>query len=118
MPTKGYRKGTSDSKIAMNAYARTRLPNDQLAKLDNEADCRSMTRSKLILAIITAHLKHQRAELPQPRGLSNAALRELCRLGNNLNQLARQANTGLVAVNEATLLDCLTEVINAVRRLG
>lgn len=46
------------------------------------------------------------------------ALRELCRTGNNLNQLARQANTGIVPVKAHELRAVLDNVLSAVQRLG
>ena len=86
--------------------------------LSAEATARTMTVSRLTRAVITAHIRKQRAELPQARGMSAAALRELTRIGNNLNQLTRQANTGFVAVAATDLRACLDQINAAARRLG
>ncbi|MBS0234250.1 MAG: plasmid mobilization relaxosome protein MobC [Proteobacteria bacterium] len=54
-----------------------------------------------------AHLNKQRAELARPRSASNELVREFRRIGNNLNQLARQANLGLVAVSAEEIARCI-----------
>lgn len=102
----------------MTCFVRSRLTFDEFAKLSTEAEVRSITVSKLIRCILVAHSKGRRAELPQPRGLTNTAISELCRIGNNLNQLAKQVNTGLVAVSEPVLRAALEQVNAAARRLG
>jgi hypothetical protein len=117
MPSRGYRKGISDSKAPLAQFVRSRLTSDEYSWLSAEADNRSITLSKLIRIILAAHLKGQRAELPHPRAIPAAALRELNRTGNNLNQLAKQANTGMVPVNAAELRAVLASVLDAVRRL-
>jgi Bacterial mobilisation protein (MobC) len=118
MPTRGYRKGISDTKQPVPHSIRTHVTAAEFACLLRQCDARSLTLSKLLRTLVTAFVRGQRAELPQPRGLSNAALRELCRIGNNLNQLAKQANTGIVPVDAATLRATLARVLDAVRRLG
>jgi hypothetical protein len=118
MPTRGYRKGRSDTKAPLTTFVRTRLTDIEAGALTAEAVDRNMTVSKLVRAVLAAHLTRQRAELPQPRGASSAALRELCRIGNNLNQLAKQANTGIVPIGATDLRATLADVLNAVRRLG
>lgn len=47
---------------------------------------------------------------------AHAVIRELAAIGNNLNQLAREANAGRYP-SEARLLDVLREIENAVRRI-
>lgn len=118
MPTRGYRKGTSDAKEPLPHHIYTRLSAAGYQALNAEAASRAITVSELVRRVVTAHLAGQRAELPQPRGLTNQAIAELCRIGNNINQLAKQANVGLVAVSEATLLAVLDQVNAAARRLG
>lgn len=114
MPRRGYRKGLDDSKEPLPCYVRTRLSEVSFATLKAEASARGITRSALARMIVTAHLKTQRAELPHRR--ENAALlRQFVRIGNNLNQLARQANSGMVTVSANELRACLDR-INALAR--
>jgi hypothetical protein len=49
--------------------------------------------------------------------MTSQALRELSRIGNNLNQLARQANVGLVAVKEDELRRCVSTLNDLARNL-
>lgn len=76
-----------------------------------------MTHSKLARAVIAAHLAKQRVQLPHAQGMRTEALRELARIGNNLNQLARQANVGLVTVPEPELRACLAALNSFASRL-
>ncbi|KUO58149.1 MAG: hypothetical protein APF80_11990 [Alphaproteobacteria bacterium BRH_c36] len=117
MPRRGYRKGISDRNVPVPCFARCRLTTQEHEALLNEATDRAMTLSKLLRQVLVAHLTRQRAELPTRRGPSHQALRDLTRIGNNLNQLARQANTGLVTVSEADLRTALQAVLNAAKRL-
>ena len=117
MPRRGYRKGISDRNVPVPCFARCRLTSQEHNALRAEASDRSLTLSKLLRQILIAHLTRQRAELPTRGGPTSDALRELTRIGNNLNQLARQANTGLVTVSASDLNRILAEVLTAVRRL-
>lgn len=118
MPTRGYRKGISDSKEPVPHSVRTHISAKERAALAKESDDRAIPMSKLLRALVTAHVTNSRAELPHPRRVHSEALRELCRSGNNLNQLARQANTGIVQINPRELRAVLDNVLNAVQRLG
>ena len=118
MPSRGYRKGTSDSKEPVPYSVRTHISEQERAFLEKQADDRAMTLSKLLRSLITAFATNQRAELPHPRRVNAEALRELRRSGNNLNQLARQANTGIVPINPRDLRAVLDNVLTAVQRLG
>jgi Bacterial mobilisation protein (MobC) len=118
VPTRGYRKGTSDRLEPATRSIRTHITERAFAVLAEECAARSMTKSKLVRALIAAHVRGQRAELPHPRSANAEALRELCRAGNNLNQLAKQANVGLVAVGADELRAVLAAVLDAVRRLA
>lgn len=117
MPSRGYRKGVSDSKVPKPELLRTRVSQVTRQALEVEAASRCITLSRLIGAILQAHVRKTRMELPQQRGLSSAALRELARIGNNLNQIARQANVMNLSRIEDEALGTLAAVMAAVRRL-
>ncbi|MCH9808492.1 MAG: MobC family plasmid mobilization relaxosome protein [Alphaproteobacteria bacterium] len=116
MPRRGYRKGISDQREPVSRSVRTHITEDEFAALKVEATDRAMTMSKLLRRLITAHLRQQATELPHRRGPSTTAIRELARTGNLLNQLARQANTGLVQVSETEIRRALDQVLTAIER--
>jgi len=74
--------------------------------------------SALIAAVLSAHARKARPDLPHPKGLSAEAIRELCRIGNNLNQIAHAANSMRLHMTEKSALDSIALVNEAVRRLG
>ena len=117
MPSRGYRKGQHDNAVPVTAYVRARITDATHRALLVEAAARSLTVSKLNNAILTAHIEGQRTPLPHARQTNAEALRELARLGNNLNQLARQANTAIVPLTEDELRHALTAVLKAIDRL-
>lgn len=84
MPTRGYRKGLSDSREPLTRFVRMRLSDRDYAQLVQKAKARSMTLSKLTRTILGAHVTGQRVKLPHANHTS-ALLRELARIGNNLN---------------------------------
>ncbi|MEQ1715213.1 MAG: plasmid mobilization relaxosome protein MobC, partial [Hyphomicrobium sp.] len=92
------------------------VPDALHAALIDEAAARTLTLSKLANAILAAHVDGQRAALPQ-RNTNAAAIRELARIGNNLNQLAKQANNALVPLSEVELRSTLAAVIKAIDAL-
>lgn len=115
MPRRGYRKGLHDAKEPLACYVRTRLSAPMFEALHREARSRGLTISTLTRLVLTAHVDAQRAELPNRRGPRAEVLRQCIRIGNNLNQLSRQANAGLVPVSAAELRNCL-DSINALAR--
>lgn len=115
MPRRGYRKGLHDSNKPLLRFVRTRLSDEAFAALSAEASSRGLTISTLTRRVVSAHLAAQRAELPRRRGEDGELLRQLCRIGNNLNQLARQANAGMVPVTAAEIRSCV-DTINALAR--
>jgi hypothetical protein len=110
MPRRGYRKGVHDAKAPLPRYVRTRLSDETFAALSAEAASRGVTMSALARLIMVAHATAQRAELPYRNGTHAALLRQFIRIGNNLNQLARQANAGLVPVGADDLRACLDRI--------
>lgn len=115
MPTRGYRKGLTDTKTPLTCFVRTRLSENEFASLHADRRPRSMTVSKFVRSLVVAHLKQQRADLPHPRGLTQDLLREFSRIGNNLNQLAKQANEQRVGVPAHDLRQCL-DALNALAK--
>jgi hypothetical protein len=110
MPRRGYRKGLHDSKEPLPCFVRTRLTARGFAALLEEAQSRGVTVSTLTRLVVSAHVQGQRAELPHRHGEDAALLRQFIRIGNNLNQLARQANAGLVPVSSKDLRACLDQI--------
>ncbi len=117
MPTRGYRKGISDSKSPLTCFVRTRLTADEYAKLNLDRRPRSMTVARYLRAIVAAQLANQRAELPHPRGLTNDLLREFRRIGNNLNQLAKRANEQRIGIEPQELRCCIDQLNTLARTL-
>lgn len=117
MPTRGYRKGISDDHEPLPRQLYTRVTAATFHVLHTEADQRSMTLSRLVRALLEAHVRRRRVELPHAR--TNAeALRELCRIGNNLNQLAHEAHLMRLHLLEAEVRECLGELMTIARRLS
>jgi Bacterial mobilisation protein (MobC) len=117
MPAKGYRKGKTDDRLPLSRQIYTRFPDDEYLQLKTDAADRAMTVSKLVRALTSAHYKRQRPELKQARGHIAVLIRELNRIGNNLNQLARVANTARVNVPEAELRQQLARLEETIARL-
>lgn len=117
MPRRGYRKGLSDSKEPLPRFVRTRLSEREFCRLMEEGASRGVTTSKLVRSVVLAHLKGQRMEAAQRRGVTADLVRQFARIGNNLNQLARQANVGLVAVSAEELRACTARLNELVRTL-
>jgi hypothetical protein len=117
MPTHGYRKGVSKCKLNKPRQIYTRVTDSDHIALTIEAASRSITTSDLTRKILTAHLNHQKANLPHFRP-SPQLMATLSRIGNNLNQIARQANTGMVPVTAATINRALATVFEAMDRIA
>jgi hypothetical protein len=117
MPTRGYRKGISDTKTAAPKRVHTRLPARTHAALIADSISRHCTASAILRALVVAYYTSSRVDLPQARGPSSAAIRELTRIGNNLNQLTREAHTMRLHLLEQDVRRCLALVAEVVRRL-
>ena len=114
MPTRGYRKGQSDRKEPAPCFVRTRVTTRMFVRLDHEAAARNLTYSRLLYEILKAHQAGQRLAVPQARAVPHALLRQLSGALNNLNQLTRQVNTGVVPVTASEL----RQVMDALERLA
>lgn len=112
MPAKGYRKPQ-----LLDRQVYVRYPTMQFQQMQSDAKDRNMRMSDLVRALTTAYYKRQRPELKQARGHAAGALRELNRIGHNINQLTRMANTGMVTVPEAELRQHLARLHDAIARL-
>ena len=112
MPAKGYRKPQP-----LDRQVYVRYPAPQFEEMKSDARDRNMRVSDLVRALTAAYYKRQRPELKQARGHSAGALRELNRIGNNINQLTRMSNTGMVTVPEAELRQHLARLHDAIARL-
>lgn len=116
VPSKGYRKGISDTKVPLPRQVYFRTTDAAYEALLEESSIRSIPVSELTRIVVESHLRRQRAELPH-RQENAAALRELCRLGNNINQIAKQANLMNLHLIEGESRRALAAVMEAVRRL-
>lgn len=84
----------------------------------------SETEAQMMRILMKAALAGQNPPAPKPEKTLkfealitqlNAAHVQLARVGTNLNQIARQANTGLVPISRNEILAVLTSVQNAAR---
>lgn len=91
MPSRGYRKGVSDNKVAHPRQVYVRVSGATYEALLAESADRSLTVSKLLRRVVDAHLAGQTPGIPR-RGAQADVVYQLMRLGNNLNQIGRQAN--------------------------
>lgn len=99
----------------LSKFVRSRVTEAEHRQLLDQSRNRNVTVSDFVRTVIVAHLNGQRAELPR-QSRNDALLRELARIGNNLNQLARQANTGREPVATDELLSCIAAVNGIARR--
>ncbi|MEQ1729677.1 MAG: MobC family plasmid mobilization relaxosome protein [Vicinamibacterales bacterium] len=107
MPSRGYRKGISDAKQPRPHVIKSRTATATYEALHAESADRSMTFSSLVSEILEAHAAGRRPALPHARGPSAAALRELARLGNNLNQIAHQAHLSRLHLLDTDARACI-----------
>ncbi|MEZ5776651.1 MAG: plasmid mobilization relaxosome protein MobC [Hyphomicrobiaceae bacterium] len=107
MPSRGYRKGISDRKVPVPASVRTHISQGEYEQLKAEAKARGITLSRLVRKVLAAHIAGHRAELPHMGRTTDAFLRDYARLGNNLNQLVRQANRMRLHLIVSETLACL-----------
>jgi hypothetical protein len=117
MPARGYRKGLSDNKTPAPRRIHTRLANEIYARLMADAAGRSLPASRIIRAIVTGFYTGRRPELPQDKGASHAAIRQLARIGNNLNQIAREAHLMRLHLLEARATATIERINAAIARL-
>lgn len=90
-----------------------RLSDEEWGTLSQRANACGMPPSTYMRTAALGSIPRSR-----PRAVEREAVYHLGRIGNNLNQLARAANTSGELVSEERLRDALHEVLEAVRRLG
>ncbi|MCB1512757.1 MAG: plasmid mobilization relaxosome protein MobC [Hyphomicrobiaceae bacterium] len=117
MPTRGYRKGVSDEKQPLVRDLRARVTARTYDAFSALSLARGVTQARLLRAIVKAHVIGARAEIPQPRSFSADDMRELRRIGNNVNQIAHQANLMRLHLVEERALACLDALEGLARRL-
>lgn len=117
MPRLGYRKGIDDKKEPLQKPFPLRLPKSVQDSIKAEAEARSLTMAELTRKLLAAHAKTDRAALPHKKGPTRQIIHQLARIGNNLNQLARQANAGYVGVSEVEIRATLAVVNQVAARL-
>lgn len=82
-----------------------------------EADVRVMTYSRLLYEILKSHQAGTRLAIPQAKAFNAADLRALTRIGNNVNQIAHQANLMNLHLVHARAEACLASLEALLRRL-
>jgi len=118
MPWKGYRKGVSDHKLPRPELLRARTTTLTRHTLQAEAIARGLTLSSLIGELLDAHANRRAPSLPHACAQDHALIREFARLGNNLNQIAREANRMHLTFIAEEARYCIEEINQAVRRLA
>ena len=109
MPPRGYQKPQADSRsIRIDVY----VTKAELDAIDGAAEACDLTRA----AYVRSCCLRTRPQA-KPARITADAIRQLTSIGNNLNQLTRQANSGFV-VSGAAIQTTLNEVLSAVRRLS
>ena len=119
MPRQGFRKPEPlDQRLKVNLTAA------EYAAIADRADRAGMTTSAYVRQLIAIDLG-QAASAPKPRGdrrtlelLSEVHMlaMQVKRIGVNVNQMARQANTGLVPLTAAEMRVMQSQVANAMER--
>lgn len=84
--------------------------------MKDQADDRSLTMSKLLRLIVQANINGTRLKAPHRSGASREVIRQFTRVGNNLNQIARQVNTGKVQVKQAEMDAVMTQLSHVLSR--
>ncbi len=110
MPAKGYQKPDP-----VDRRIRVQLTDAQAEKLAALADDAGMSQSEYMRSLLDA-VDNGAVEAPKSRKASPAMLKlveihemamQVKKLGTNINQLARQANTGMVPISKAEVKEML-----------
>lgn len=117
MPRRCTRRADKEEKVIKPRFLKARLSDQDHQDLQRIANERGIKVSRLTRTILKAHLKGLSVPLPHPRGLTDELVHQLARIGNNLNQLAHQANSGYVAVSAAEIRSCISLINTKVAQL-
>lgn len=109
MPRRGYRKPSNE---AFTERLEVRFTRQQLDALRRRAVEAGVPLATFARAALTGETPRRR-----PARIAQAAIRQLASVGNNLNQLARRANSGNFPV-EAEVRRVLDDVLRALGRLA
>jgi DNA-binding MarR family transcriptional regulator len=110
MPAKGYQKPDP-----VDRRIRVQLTDAQAEKLASLADEAAVSQSEYMRSLLDSAgdgvLKEPKPRRASPAMLKLVEIHELAmqvkKLGTNINQLARQANTGMVPISRAEVQDML-----------
>jgi len=92
---------------------KTYVTDAELAQIQAAADMAGMTLAAFLRSVALGVQPRARRS-----GLADAAVRQLAAIGNNLNQLARHANSTGRLPDEEHLLQVLAHVMQAVRKVS
>lgn len=109
MPRRGYRKPASE---AFTERLEVRFSEAQFAALRERAEDAGLPLATYARAALTGETPRRR-----PTRIAQDAIRQLAKIGNNLNQLTRKANSGNFPV-EADLRSSLEELLVVLGRLA
>ncbi len=113
MPAKGHRKPDATRKAPpIKLYTTV---NERTAILTDAAS-RTMTATALVRAIVARHYGRTNPTLKARRDQA-PLLRELTRIGNNLNQLVKQGHEGIVPVSPTRAQTVLDQLMGIFARL-
>ncbi|MCV0370427.1 MobC family plasmid mobilization relaxosome protein [Filomicrobium sp.] len=117
MPRRCSKRADKEEKVVKPRFLKARLSEDDHRQMHRIAAERGIKISRLTRTILQAHLKGIPVRLPHPRGITDELVHQLARIGNNLNQLAHQANIGYVAVPMQEIRSCIDAINQKVAQL-
>lgn len=117
MVRRSVRRADKEDRVLKPRYLKARLSEDDHSAMLKLASARGIKVSRLTRTILKAHLKNVPVSLPHPRGLTDELVHQFARIGNNLNQLAHQANAGYVAVPAEEIRRCISFINTKVAQL-
>lgn len=117
MARRSVRRADKEERVVKPRFLKARLSEDDHTAIQKMASARGIKVSRLARTILKAHLKGVPVSLPHPRGITDELVHQFARIGNNLNQLAHQANTGYVAVSAEEIRTCIAVINTKVAQL-
>lgn len=111
------KRADKEERVLKPRFLKARLSEDDHQAMLRMASARGIKVSRLTRSILKAHLKNAPVSLPHPRGITDELVHQFARIGNNLNQLAHQANMGYVAVSAEEIRTCISIINSKVAQL-